>query len=193
MAPVTLEHEVEIRRPVGEVFDFVSDSEHLPAWMAGVKRVSRSSPGPIGVGTTYQVVAKMLGRRVDSTYEVTAFEPDRLVSARMTSPLFAFEETYRFEAEDDDRTLVRVDAEVRPSGPLRFLGPLLGVAMQRQVQADHRRLRSTLERRSGAAGRSASTGARTQARTGRSAPAAPQDEAPETGHDQDGWEGDLDQ
>jgi uncharacterized membrane protein len=180
VASVTLEHEVVIRRPLGEVFDFVSDSEHLPAWMAGVKRVSRSSPGPIGVGTTYRVLAKMLGRRVESTYEVTAYEPDKLVALRMTSPLFGFEETYRFEAEDAERTVVQVEADVRPSGALRFLGPVLGLAMQRQVQADHRRLRSTLERRS----------ARTGARVGRSAPAAAQDEPPEPSHDGEARKGD---
>ena len=180
---MTLAHEVDIRRPVGEVFDFVSDSEHLPAWTAGVKRVSRSSPGPIGVGTTYRVVAKMLGRRVDSTYEVTAYEPDKLVSGRMTTPFFAFDETYRFEAEEADRTMVRVEAEVRPGGALRFLGPLLGVAMQRQVQADHRRLRSILERRS----------ARARSGGGRAAPAAPQDEPPEAGHEGDAGEGDAGQ
>ena len=188
MASVTLEHEVEIRRPVGEVFNFVSDTEHLPAWMAGVKRVSRSSPGPVGIGTTYRVVAKMLGRRVDSTYEITAYEPDKLVSGRMTSPLFAFEETYRFEPEDPDRTVVHVAAEVTPNGPLRFLGPLLGLAMQRQVQADHRRLRSTLER-AGGAGRSARARARTRTRAGRAA-GTPQNEGPEAGHDDDGGEGD---
>lgn len=180
MASVTVEHEVVIRRPVGEVFDFVSDSEHLPAWTAGVKRVSRSSPGPIGVGTTYRVVAKMLGRRVESTYEVTAYEPDRLVALRMTSPLFAFEETYRFEPEDAGRTVVQVEADVHPSGALRFLGPLLGLAMQRQVQSDHRRLRSTLERRS----------TRAATRVGRAAPAAAEDEPPEPAHDDEGGEGD---
>jgi uncharacterized membrane protein len=181
MAPLTLEHDVEIRRPVGDVFDFVSDLEHLPAWMAGVKRVSRSSPGPVGVGTTYRVVAKMLGRRVESTYEVTAYEPDTVVSVRMTSPLFGFDETYHFEAVDGERTVVQVGADVRPNGVLRLLGPLLRLAMQRQVQADHRRLRSTLQRRSAAKART---------RVGRAAPPAPQDEEPQPGRDDDRGEGD---
>ena len=178
---VEVEDEFEIRRPVGEVFDFVSDHEHQPAWTLGVKRVKRTSPGPVGVGTTYRVVGKMLGRRVESTYEVTAYEPDRCFSGRMTSPQLSFEETFHFEEGDGGGTVVRLRAHAQPGGALRLLGPLLGPAMQRQVRADHRRLRSVLERSPGA-----------RARTGPSTgPSTEEHEPAEPGPEEDGGEGDA--
>ncbi|MGH9222448.1 MAG: SRPBCC family protein [Acidimicrobiales bacterium] len=150
MTPISVEDEVEIRQPRSRVYAFISDHEHLPAWMAGVSRASRTSPGPVGVGTRYRVVGRMLGRRVESTYELTAYEPDTMFSGRLTSPLFEVEETYRFDG-DGSTTKVQLTAEAHPGEKLRLLGPVLALAMPRQVKADHRRLKTLLEARAGKA------------------------------------------
>ena len=146
MTSFSVEDEVEIRQPRSRVYAFVSDHEHLPAWMAGVSRARRESTGPIGVGTRYRVVGRMLGRRVESTYELTAYEPETMFSGRLVSPLFELEDTYRFDG-DGSTTTVQLTVEARPGGKLRFLGPLLALAMPKQVRADHRRLKSLLEAR----------------------------------------------
>lgn len=145
MSTIHVEDEVEIHRPATEVFAFVSDHENLPAWTVGVKRATRTSPPPIGVGTRYVVDARILGRRVESTYEVTAYEPGRVVAGRMVSPFFAFDEEYRFEGDGAGRTRVTLSADARPGGVMRLLRPVLGLAFHRQVRADHRRLRTALE------------------------------------------------
>ena len=143
---ISVEDQVEIRQPRSRVYAFVSDHEHLPAWMAGVSRASRESPGPIGVGTRYKVVGRLLGRRVESTYELTAYEPETMFSGRMVSPLFEVEETYRFDGEGSTTT-VQLTAQAKPGQKLRFLGPLMALAVPRQVKADHQRLKRLLEAR----------------------------------------------
>lgn len=145
MTSVDFGDELEIRRAKSDVFNFVADHEHLPAWTVGIKRVSRTTPGSIGVGTTYRVVGKMLGRTLESTYEVTAYEPETTFSGRLESPLFRLEETYRFEDEDGLTTVV-LTASAHAHGRLKWMGPLWGVAVQRQIRADHRRLKSILEK-----------------------------------------------
>jgi uncharacterized membrane protein len=149
LATIHVEDEVDIRRPPSEVFAFVGNHENLPVWTVGVKRATRTTPPPVGVGTRYDVVGRILGRRVKSTYEVTAYEPGRVVAGRMESSFFSFDEEYRFEGNGNGRTRVRLRADARPGGVVRFLRPVLGPALQRQVRADHRRLRTALERRSG--------------------------------------------
>lgn len=146
MISIPVEDEVEIRQSCRRVYAFLSDREHLPAWMAGVSRASRESPGPIGVGTRYRVVGRMMGRRVESLYEVTAYEPEQVFAGRLTSSLFEFEETYRF-GEERGKTTVQLTAEAHPGGKLALLSPLLAVAVPRQVRADHRRLKAILETR----------------------------------------------
>ena len=144
-APVEVEHELEIRRPLSEVFAAISDRERLPAWAAGVKRVRRTPGEPIGVGATYTIVGKVLGRPVRSTYEVTAYHPHGRFGGRMTSSAFTVEETYRLQ-ERDGATVVDVKLAAWPQGRLRLLGPLLGLAVARQLRSDHARLKGMLER-----------------------------------------------
>ena len=169
---------VEIRCGLDHVFDFLSDGERLPAWMAGVKRAKRLSgpglrgpnaesglrgpnaesglrgpnaeSGPLGSGTGYRIVGKALGRRVESHYELTAYEPRRRFSSRMESKFFCLEQTYTFE-EVDGITKVSLAAKAIPLGRFKLLGPFLFVAMQRQVSNDHRKLKSVLERSRGPA------------------------------------------
>ena len=70
-----LEASVVINRPTEEVFAFVTDIEKLPQWMSELVEAKQTSEGPMGVGTTMSAVASPLGRRAESTQEVTEYEP----------------------------------------------------------------------------------------------------------------------
>ena len=146
MIAVSVEDELTINRPQREVFAVLADKQRLPAWTAGVKRSKRLSTGPVGPGTTYAVVGKMLGRRLESTYEVTGYAPHTELSGRLVSSVFTFAETYRLE-EEDGATVVRLEALAEPGTSMRFLWPVLALAVHRQVRADHRRLKTMLERK----------------------------------------------
>ena len=136
---------VVIARPVDVVFSFVSDHENLPAWTVGVKQSRRLTDGPPAAGARYRVVGRLLGRPVESSYQVTVLEPGRGFDGTMTSPMFGFCEQYRFE-HDQDGTRVSMSADVEPHGVFRFLSPVMTAGVRRQVRADHRRLKAVLER-----------------------------------------------
>jgi hypothetical protein len=135
---------VVIARPVTEVFAFVADHENLPAWTVGVRESQRLTPGPPSVGTRYRIVGKVLGRAVEGSYEVTAFEPDSAFDGTMNSPMFAFSEQYRF-VSDGSATRVSMQATVRPRGVFRYLKPIMAAGARRQIRADHRRLKTVFE------------------------------------------------
>ena len=141
---INVNDSVVIARPVTEVFAFVADHENLPAWTVGVKESQRLTGGPPAKGTTYRVVGKLLGRSVESSYQVTAFEPGHGFEGTMTSPIFGFSERYRFES-DEDATRVSMNAAVEPHGVFRLLAPIMAAGIRRQVKADHRRLKTVLE------------------------------------------------
>jgi uncharacterized membrane protein len=135
---------VVIARPVDVVFGFVADHENLPAWTVGVKQSQRLTPGPPAAGSTYRVVGELLGRPVESSCQVTAFEPGRGFEGTMTSPMLGLSEQYRFEP-DQGGTRVSMKAAVEPRGVFRFLSPIMNAGVRRQVRADHRRLKTVLE------------------------------------------------
>ena len=142
--PISVSDSVVIAKPVAEVFNYVADHENLPAWTVGVKESQRISAGPPASGATYRVVGKLLGRSVESRYQVTAFDHDRSFDGTMTSPMFCFTERYRFET-DADGTRVSMSAAVAPGGVFRLLAPIMTIGVRRQVKADHRRLKAVLE------------------------------------------------
>jgi uncharacterized membrane protein len=141
---ITVSDSVVIARPVPEVFAFVADHENLPAWTVGVKEAERLTEGPPADGSRYRVVGRLLGRSVESSYQVTAFEPGHGFAGTMTSPVFGFSERYRFESAGD-ATRVSMTATVEPRGTFRLLTPIMTAGVRRQVKADHRRLKALLE------------------------------------------------
>lgn len=77
--------EISIARPPADVFAFVSDGENDVKWRPAVLDVERISSNAPGKGTRYrQSVKGPFGRRVPADYEVTEFEPDRILAFQVT-------------------------------------------------------------------------------------------------------------
>ena len=48
----TIKGSILIRRPVEEVFDYVADERNEPGYNPQLRSVEKTTPGPIGVGTS---------------------------------------------------------------------------------------------------------------------------------------------
>ncbi len=135
---------VVINRPPEEVFEFISNFENNPRWQSGMREARITSEGPLGVGTTYSQVAKFLGRRVESTFEVIEYEPHTMVKGRSTSGSFPITFT-RSVAASPQGTMVTAVIEGDASGFFRLAGPILNRMVQRQVSGDYTNLKELLE------------------------------------------------
>jgi uncharacterized protein YndB with AHSA1/START domain len=132
-----------IKRPVEEVFAVMSDLSNNPKWISAVGETTKTSDGPIGVGTTWHSVGKFLGRRMESDTTYTQFEPNRAFSFEATTP-FPMTVAFTFEPEPGGTRVEQVvDAE--PGGFFKLAGPLLVTAAKRQFQSDLDNLRDLLE------------------------------------------------
>jgi carbon monoxide dehydrogenase subunit G len=134
------EHEVEIERAPDEVYAFLSDPESLPKWQHEVLEVRRESE------TRFTEVRTFVGRRVESTIEVTVAEPGREFSLRSEGGPVRFSIRHLLEPAGEGGTLVRVIGESEGAGGLFKLGGrLLNRAIQRRVREDFARLKEHLE------------------------------------------------
>lgn len=129
---VELEHVVD--QPLGRVFAVLSDIERRPEWSSAPVERTKITEGPIGVGTRYQAVDKVSGRRLEFIQEITGYEPNRLLIESWDGPL-AGEGTTRFEAEGDS-TRLEMRFEIKPTGPLKYLAPLMTGSMIRGFKKD---------------------------------------------------------
>jgi uncharacterized protein YndB with AHSA1/START domain len=80
-----VEGTVVINRPIEEVFKFLTTPGSSAQWQGMVLESKQTSEGPVGVGTTGQSASQFLGRRMESTWEVTEHELNRKTAYKSTS------------------------------------------------------------------------------------------------------------
>jgi uncharacterized protein YndB with AHSA1/START domain len=142
---ITTHVTVEIARPVEEVFAFVTTPANFPRWAGAVVTASRqTSPGPVGVGTTFTQQNRLLGRRFTTELRVVAYEPARRFEYASTAGPIRFAGHYTFAPVAGGTRFSSVD-ESTPPGALRWLQPLLQPLVQRQITRNLAMLKAVLE------------------------------------------------
>ena len=101
---IKIEHSQVINRPIEEVFDFVTDIEKAPQWRAGVVESKKLSDEP-KVGAKGSEVLQFMGRRIDSTYEITEYEPSTKFGFKVISGPIPMEGGYSFESVESGTKL----------------------------------------------------------------------------------------
>jgi uncharacterized membrane protein len=143
-----VEEDILIGRPAEDVFAFVTDPQNDRLWSSTAVERRVESGGPIEVGSRIHAVDKFLGRRIESTFEVTEHEPSRRSAIRFVSGPIPAEGTYTLEPANGG-TRFRWGLEAPPGlGGLylgRFTDPLVTWMFRRRVQGDLRKLKQVLE------------------------------------------------
>jgi hypothetical protein len=144
-----VEESITIKRSADEVFDFVTTPENDLLWSSTAVERRRETDGPIGVGSRITALDKFLGRRIESTFEVTEHEPGRRSSIRLSGPVSATG-SYILEPMNG-ATRFRWVMEADPGLGGVFLGrvtdPIVTFLFRRRLRFDLRRLKEVLEER----------------------------------------------
>jgi uncharacterized protein YndB with AHSA1/START domain len=137
-----MEHAVMIQRPPSEVFAYLTDMSKLPEWQSSATEASVD--GEMKLGARVREVRSLLGRRGESTLEVSEFEPDRKFSLRVVSGPLLFEVRHTLTEENGGTRLDWV-GEADTSKFPRFAVRMVAGAVEVQFKADLERLKSMLE------------------------------------------------
>jgi hypothetical protein len=143
--PMTMTASMEINRPAAAVFEYIANMELNTTWQAGMRECRFTSEPPLRVGSTYEQVASFMGRTVQSSFVVTAFEPARSITIETVQSTFPIRVTRTVEPLGENRCRVSALIEGGPGGILGLLAPLMKRMAQRSVRGDYRRLKSLLE------------------------------------------------
>jgi uncharacterized protein YndB with AHSA1/START domain len=130
------------RRPV-TVFDFTRNQENAQSWLTGLLE-TRPTATTQGVGFTWVDVIEVFGRRVETEFEVTAFEPPHKLAFKSIRGSFPIHGTYTF-AEVDEGTAVTFALQDEPGGFFKLAEPLLARMLQRQWDTNLANLKDVLE------------------------------------------------
>jgi len=141
---IRMEYNLVINRPIEDVFAFVSNIEKLSQWVGPVLEAKQTSEGPVGVGTTSTRVAQFLGQQLETTHEVTEYEPNRKISFKSSSGPIAIEERFTFESVENG-TKGTFSGEVEAGGFFKLAEPIIARMLKRQTESDVNNLKELLE------------------------------------------------
>jgi uncharacterized protein YndB with AHSA1/START domain len=141
---IKIETSIVINRPIEEVFAFVTDVEKLSQWSAELVEAKKTSEGPVGVGTTFSGVVKMLGRRMENEHKVSEYEPNSKFAFKVTSGPAQMEIEYTFESVAGG-TKVSVVTEGETGGFFKLAEPIFARMLQRQYETNFANLKDLLE------------------------------------------------
>jgi hypothetical protein len=134
----------QIYQPIKRVFDFISTPENDFQWQYGTLASTRLPGGIIGLGANFQSVSHLMEQRIQSTFEVTAYEPNRKYGFKSISgPLQSFT-TYTFEIVKNC-TQVTVSLQANAVNLIGLNESVLEKKMKRQIKDNLAMLKSILE------------------------------------------------
>ncbi len=139
-----VESGVEVARPPDEVFAYISDFENNPEWQGGMVEAQFTTDGPLRVGSRYHQVAKFMGRKIESSFEVIEYDPGMMVKATTTSSSFPITFTRKVESSGSG-TRVTAIVEGDATGFFRLAEPLMRRKVQKSIDADYANLKRILE------------------------------------------------
>jgi uncharacterized protein YndB with AHSA1/START domain len=134
---------IVIRKPVKQVFDFISTPENDGRWQAGKPETKQTSQGPMGLGSTFQSASQDGGRPNENNFEVTAFKPERKFAFKSVSTQMST--SYVFDAVEAGTRLTATTQPPDPRGVLKLASPFLAGQFRRQFVNNMARMKKLLE------------------------------------------------
>ncbi len=141
---INLASEKLIYRPIRETFDFTSKTENDFQWQYGTLASALISEGAAGVGAFFRSMGHFMGRRTESTFEVTEFEPGRKYGFKSLSGPIQSKTLYTFE-QSNGATKMTVSTQVSLMEPLDGREGMLEKQMKKQLKENLQMLKEILE------------------------------------------------
>ena len=132
-----------IKRPIEQVFAFISNMENSPLYGRTIKS-TKVSNGPISVGSVFHEESRLMDRRINSVAEVTEYDPPTRFSYTNRIGNIRERATFTFEAVGEG-TRTSLAGEAKMGKLAELLAPLFSRMLRREVQSLFKSLKGALE------------------------------------------------
>jgi carbon monoxide dehydrogenase subunit G len=141
---VRIQKQIEVRRPLAEVFEYLVDFSNAAEWDPGVAEARKLTDGAVRVGSEFDVVALFRGKRHRFRYVVTGLEPQRRVVLAGDGERAASVDEIAVEPAGDGTRITYI-ADFHLKGIFRPAGPLLAPMINRMGDDALAGLKSVLD------------------------------------------------
>src|SRR5687768_11297731 len=144
---INLNASTMIYRPIQQVFDFVSSPENDFQWQYGTLTAAGLSEGVSKIGSFFRSIGHLLGHRVQSTFEVTEYEPNRKYGFKSLSGPLHSQTSYTFEVASGS-TKISISTQAHAVDFFQMNERLLEKKLKRELKENLTLLKDVLEAKS---------------------------------------------
>jgi uncharacterized membrane protein len=139
-----IQESVEIKRPADRVFAYTTDAKSWPKWQSTFPGAEQTSPGPVGVGTTFKGTIRMMGLTMKWTSEATEYEPNRKFGKNITCGSITNEQHNTYDPIEGG-TKFTIVYNMKVGGLMKLFSPMIVSSMRKALKKALSNLKSVLE------------------------------------------------
>lgn len=144
---INLNASTVIYRPIQQVFEFVSSPENDFQWQYGTLTAAGLSEGVSKIGSFFRSIGNLLGHRVQSTFEVTEYEPNRKYGFKSLSGPLHSQTSYTFELASGS-TKISISTQAQVVDFFQMNERLMEKKMKKELKENLNLLKDVLEAKS---------------------------------------------
>ncbi|MCL4528696.1 MAG: SRPBCC family protein [Chloroflexi bacterium] len=133
-----------IYRPINQIFDFITKPENDFQWQYGTLIGAIINESSYGMGALFRTIGHFMGRRIESTFEVTEYEPNKKYGFKSLSGPMQSNTLYTFEMAAG-ATRVNVSMEASVINLFQVDEGILEKKMKKQIKENLEMLKNILE------------------------------------------------
>jgi hypothetical protein len=134
----------QIYQPIKRVFDYISTPENDFQWQYGTLASAHIEGSSAGMGACFQSTGHLMGHRIQSTFEVTEYEPNSKYGYKsLSGPLQSYT-SYAFDIAKG-YTQVRLSMQANVINSMDLNENILEKKMKKQLKENLAMLKEILE------------------------------------------------
>jgi uncharacterized membrane protein len=140
----SVKESVVINCPVDKVFDYTAKAKNWPIWQLMIVEAEPTSPEPMGIGSTYKGVVRLMGLSMKWKANVTEYKPNIKWSKNITSAGTYITELVTYEPAGE-AVKFTIRYEVKASWFMKLFTPMMVNAMHQATIKSLAHLKKILE------------------------------------------------
>ncbi len=145
MAVIEKSASVMIKRPIVEVFTFVTNPNKFNLWQPFVMAAEVTSKGKMAPGATYRYQFQAMGKVIETSGVITEYKPFHTFSYQSTDSPFPIKGGFAFK-ELEGFVEMTAYGNTEPEGYFSLTKAMIGLMLGRQIYSMLRTLKEILEK-----------------------------------------------
>ncbi len=134
-----------IDRPVGTVWDWLTDPENTLKIEASAIELTKTPDAPLKVGSSWEGNLDLEGEKLYTVCELTELNVHKKMAFRVTNAAFDIVGEYQFEPQGSSATKVTSISQAEILGVYKEMEPMFAKEFERDSQAEFQAIKKAIE------------------------------------------------